>query len=109
MAKVKKGKVLKSLNWSSRKVISETRFFEALPFIFFLTFVGVLYISFSYRLERTQKSINSLKGDLEELRTEYIETQTEINTKSIQSEIVKKVKPYGLQEIRKSPKVIVQR
>ena len=104
-----KVKVFESFKRSSRELVSETKFFEALPFILFITFIAVIYISLSYRLERTQKSINLINGDLEEMRTEYIETQTKINRQSIQSEIVKKVSPYGLKEMTKSPKVIIKK
>jgi uncharacterized protein YoxC len=81
----------------------------AMPFVLFLTFIGVVYISLSYKLERTQKSINSLKDEIEELTTEFVETTTKINTKSIQSEVITKVEKFGLNEMTKSPLVIVKR
>jgi hypothetical protein len=99
----------KLVKGNMKKALSENSVLRVMPFVFFLTFVGIVYITLSYKLERTQKSINRLMGDLEELRTEFIETQTEINTKSIQSEIISKVENSGLKEMTKSPVVIVKR
>lgn len=100
---------IKSVRKGSKKIFSENTVLGAMPFVLFLTFIGVIYISLSYKLERTQKSINALEVDIDELTTEYIETKTEINTKSVQSEVIIKVKEYGLREMTESPMVIVKR
>lgn len=101
--------LVKKVTGNLKDIISEKGVFQMMPFIFFLTFLGILYIGFNYRLEKTQKTINKITSELRELDTEYLETQTQINALTRQSEIIEKVTPFGLQELTESPKVIIKR
>lgn len=101
--------VVKKVKENLKGMVSEKGVFQMMPFILFLTLLAIIYIGLNYRLEKTQKSINRLSATLKELDTEYLVTQTEINTLTRQSEIIEKVKPFGLQELNESPNVIIKR
>jgi hypothetical protein len=71
---------------------------ESLPFIFFLTFLAVLYIANSYYSEKTIKKIDRVSDELKELHSEYISTKSELMHYSRQSEVAKAIEPLGLKE-----------
>jgi hypothetical protein len=43
-----------------------------MPFLFFLTFIAILYIGNSYIAQRTFKKIEDIKSELKELRSQHI-------------------------------------
>ncbi len=60
---------------------------KQVPFIIFLTFLGVFYIANSYNAEKTIIEISKTKKELEELRYEYITTKSNLMFASKQSEV----------------------
>lgn len=60
---------------------------KQIPFIIFITFLGIFYIANSYNAEKTIIEISRTKKELEELRYEYITTKSNLMFMSKQSEV----------------------
>lgn len=60
---------------------------KQIPFIIFITVLGVFYIANSYNAEKTIIDISRTKKELEELRYEYITTKSNLMFMSKQSEV----------------------
>lgn len=58
-----------------------------IPFMIFITILGVIYIANSYNAEKTIIEISKTKKELEELRFEYITTKSSLMFLSKQSEV----------------------
>ncbi|MBW6490194.1 MAG: hypothetical protein K0B15_03255 [Lentimicrobium sp.] len=71
---------------------------KQVPFILFITFLGVFYIANSYNAEKTLIEISRIKKELEELRFEYITTKSNLMFHSKQSEVANKLKNTGVRE-----------
>ena len=80
-----------------------------MPFVFFLTFLAVIYIGNSYMAEHTIRQIDQTEKDLKELRSEYISGKTELMFQSKQTEVAAAVLPLGLKESTTAPRKIVIR
>ncbi len=80
-----------------------------MPFVFFLTFLAVIYIGNSYMAEHTIRQIDQTEKDLKELRSEYISGKTELMFRSKQTEVAAAVVPLGLKESTTAPRKIVVR
>lgn len=78
-----------------------------LPYIFFLSFLCLVYIANGYYAENKVREINNLGNELKELRSEYITTKSDLMFKSNQSEVARTLSPYGIKESVVPPKKIV--
>lgn len=85
------------------KGLSDQTFFNHLPFILFLTLLGVLYIANSYYVEGTVREMESIKKKINEQKNEFVITKTEVSLKGQRNEIIEKVKPLGLEESKIPP------
>ena len=77
-----------------------------LPFVIFLTFLGVIYIGNRFHAERMVRQINKLKIEVGDLRAEQITTTSELMNISRPSEVASLVegKGLGLKESMEPPK-----
>ncbi len=104
---------------SSRSVFSgiETRlklerYFEEgfpvqyVPRILFVMFLGLLYIGNTHYTEKTVRKINQIQAEVEDLRADYTTLKAELMFASKQSEVARKVGPYGLKESLQPPEKI---
>lgn len=82
----------------SGTILTREKVVKALPFLFFLTLLAVIYITNSYYAERTIRKIEKTKAELKELRTEHISVKSELMFKSKQSEVAAKLIQYGIKE-----------
>lgn len=82
---------------------------QHLPYVFFLVFLGLLYIANGYMAEDAVRTINVLNKDIEELRSEYITSKSRLMYTSKQSELIRIIdqKGLGLEESYQPPKKIV--
>lgn len=78
-----------------------------LPFLIFLTGIGVLYIFNSNYANRTIITIGKTKKQIEEQRFEYINTKSKLMQTTRQSEIAKRLQSSGLKESKTPPRKIV--
>ena len=78
-----------------------------LPFLVFLTCIGLLYIFNSNYANRTIISISKTKKQIEEQRFEYINTKSKLMQISRQTEIAKRLQNSGLKESKTPPRKIL--
>jgi hypothetical protein len=83
--------------------LSNEKSFRMLPFLLFVTFLGVIYIANIYYAEKSMRVMDDLKTGLKELRYEYISTHTKLTHISKQSELAKRLKPLKIKESTKPP------
>ncbi len=74
-----------------------------LPFLLFMTFLGLIYIANIYYAEENIREIDNINRELKELRYEYISTHTKLMHISKQSELVKRLEFLGLKESTTPP------
>jgi hypothetical protein len=77
-----------------------------LPYVLFLTFLGVIYIGNRFHAERMVREINNLKIEVDNLRSEQITITSELMNISRPSEVAALVemKGLGLKESLEPPK-----
>lgn len=91
----------------SGNFLSGSNVVSSLPFIFFLTFLGICYIANGYNAEKTIRELYRTGNEIKELRSEYITTKSELMYISKQSQVAKATEKIGLQELTEPPKKIV--
>lgn len=74
---------------------------KQLPFLLFLAFIGLLYISNRYHADKLRREIITLKQELGELRAHALFTSAELMKMGRQTEVADVVKKLGL-EIKES-------
>jgi hypothetical protein len=77
-----------------------------LPFLIFLTCIGLLYIFNSNYANRSIISISRTKKQIEEQRFEYINTKSKLMHTTRQTEIAKRLQTSGLKESKTPPRKI---
>jgi len=101
-------KVSKSLaNIFSGNFLSKDNVIGLLPFVFFLTFLGILYIANGYYAEKIVRELHKIGNDVKELRSEYITIKSDLNYKSKQSQVVQATEELGIKESTIPPTKIV--
>jgi len=78
-----------------------------LPFVAFIAFLALLYISNRHLAERTVRQIDRLGKDVKELGWDYKSLSAELMKRSTQSEIAKRADTLGLKE-RKEPPIKIE-
>lgn len=80
-----------------------------LPFVFFLVFLGLIYISNSYHAESLKKKRDVFREEINELRSQAIYVSSELMKLSRQTEVAEEVQKNGLalKESTEPPKKIV--
>jgi len=97
-----------------KKLKLETYFEEGfpvhyLPKIFFVMVLALIYIGNTHYAEETVRKINILQVEVEDLRADYTTLKADLMFSSKQSEVARKVKPFGLKESLIPPyKVVVE-
>jgi hypothetical protein len=76
------------------------------PFMAFLLFLIILFISNTFWAQETVRKINKYKEEVKELRIKSISIKAKLMDNTRQSHIAKKVKNLGLNESLKPPKKI---
>lgn len=81
----------------------------ALPYIFFLTFLGLCYIANGFYAEKEVRDIVKTNKEVKDMRSEYITIKSELNYNSKQSQVASAVAPLGLKESGYPPiKIVVK-
>lgn len=78
-----------------------------LPHVLFITTIGILYIGNSHYAEKTVRSIDRLKNEVDDLRAEYTTLKANQMLGEKQSEVAKKVSNLGIKESLQPPQKIV--
>src|SRR5580765_3040893 len=90
----------------SRYVDSKT-IIRNLPFIFFLSAFGLLYIWNAHYSEKNVMDPNQGEKQLNELRWYCMTTQSELEHLSTEAEVAKMVAPADLEDLQEPPKKIL--
>lgn len=93
----------------SGSLLAREEVVKHLPFLFFLVFLGLIYIANGYMAEDAVRKINNINTDLKELRSEYITRKSDLMYTTKQSELIQiiKQKDLRLEESYQPPKKIV--
>jgi len=78
-----------------------------IPFVFFLGFLGVIYIANAHMAERKVRQIQVVQKELKQNRWKYMSIKSQLMHESRQEVVANKVKPLGLYELKNKPKKIV--
>lgn len=76
------------------------------PFLCFLVFLGVLYISNIHLAEKKLRQIQTAEKQIDESKWKYMDMQQEIMWESTQSKLLYELKESGLKENRSIPEKI---
>jgi hypothetical protein len=80
---------------------------QHLPKIIFVMALGLFYIGNTHYAEKTVRKINHAQTEVEDLRADYTTMKSDLMFASKQSEVARKVKPFGLEESLEPPHKIV--
>lgn len=83
--------------------ISKEMLVKLLPFFIMVFMMLVFYIFIQHRAVKMQREKEGLKRELKELRAEFITLKSDLMEKSRQSEIVNKLEPIGVKELKTPP------
>ena len=104
---MKKVSIHKAKGWRSllnfREALRYEHLIENSGFIFFLAALAILYIWNRHRTERNVIETNKANKELSEYIWEYTSLKSELNNRSMQSEVAEKVATFGLEELRQPP------
>lgn len=90
-----------------KHMLNNENFVHALPFIFFLSALAMLYIGNAYYAERTIRDLDRTNNEIKELRSEFIATKSALMLMSRQSAVAKEVHVLQLSEPLVPPHKIV--
>ena len=88
-------------------VVSKEAVTGLLPFIFYIAFLGMVYIGNRHFAENNIRKINRLKKEVVELGADYKVLKAELMLKSTKTEVAKQADTLGLIEPVEPPKKIV--
>jgi hypothetical protein len=77
-----------------------------LPFAIYLCLLLILYIYNGHKAENKIREIERLTRENKELRSEYISIFSQLMNESRQSNVARKLAPFGLKELKEPPKKI---
>jgi len=83
--------------WIAQNLSKESAV-NLMPFLFFLTVLGMLYIANKNYSEKNIRQIEKINKELKELKWEHLTAKSELVSKSKQSEVAKMTKLFGLNE-----------
>lgn len=78
-----------------------------LPFVFFLTFLGIMYIANGYYAQGIVRDLQKTGNEVKELRSEYITIKSDLNYKSKQSQVAQATESIEVYESTTPPTKIV--
>ncbi len=81
--------------------------FGNVPFVFFLFFLCLIYIANSNYADKQVRQIQVLEKDIKDLKWRYNSAKAEVMLSTKQSEIEKRVEPFGLRASNQRTKRIV--
>ncbi|MFN0033264.1 MAG: FtsL-like putative cell division protein [Flavobacteriales bacterium] len=79
---------------------------QHMPFIGYLVLLFILNIGMVYYFENTQREKHMLQSKLNELRSQYNTTLSELETNKQQSHVARDIEAMGLKELTAPPEVI---
>lgn len=90
----------------TRGVVSKEAATNMLPFVFYIAFLGMIYIANRHQAEKTVRAIDKVGKEVKELTWDYKSTKAEFAFKSTLTEVSKKVDTLGIKESVEPPQKI---
>jgi len=84
-------------------------FFNNIHFIFYVAFLGIIYIANSHYAVQTIKEIKVIQADLKSISWESNSKKSDLMYQSMESIVAQKVKRLGLEELETKPKKIINK
>ena len=91
----------------SGSFLSHDTIVKNLPFVLFLTFLGILYIANGYYAEKTVKQLYRTNNEIKELRSEYISNKSDLELIKQQSHVAFSIQSLQLKESLTPPSKII--
>ncbi len=92
------------------QALSKESAVRILPFLLYLTVLGMLYIANKHYAEKNIRQIEKINKELKELKWEHMTTKHELMFKSKQTELAKSTAAFGLKEAVVPPiKILVKK
>lgn len=79
---------------------------NALPFILFIAFLGMIYIANMHLAERNIRDISKISKEVKELSWDYKTTKADLAFKSTLTEVAKRTDTLGIKESLQPPQKI---
>ncbi|TSJ42861.1 hypothetical protein FO440_01350 [Mucilaginibacter corticis] len=93
----------------TREFITTDEATRALPFVLYLSLLGMIYIGNRHLAEKNIRDIDKLTKEVHELNWEYKVTKADLAYKSTLSEVAKRVDTLGIREsIQPAQKITVK-
>ncbi|MCH2023502.1 MAG: hypothetical protein MK207_13585 [Saprospiraceae bacterium] len=83
--------------------------FNNIHFIFYLAFLGIIYIANSHYAMQKIQEIKSLQSELRSISWESNSKKSDLMFQSMESIVAVKVKPLGLEQLKMNPKKIANK
>lgn len=83
--------------------------FNNIHFIFYLAFLGIIYIANSHYAVQTIKDIKVIQSELRSISWESNSKKSDLMYQSMESIVARKVKRLGLEELEDNPKKIINK
>jgi len=77
-----------------------------LSIIFFLAFLGLIYISNNYLAEKKIREIEKINKNIKELKFEYVQLRADLMEESRPSVVAQKLEKYGIKPLVEPPRKI---
>lgn len=87
-------------------ILSRDSVIKHLPFLFFLTALVIANIGYGYYTDKTAIRINKVSEEISELRSESRAIESELNNKSMQTQVANAVDTLGLEESLVPPVIL---
>jgi hypothetical protein len=104
------GSKAKKKNWLTRMLSGDFLANEGLvkhiPFIAFVVLLFILNIGLMYSFEHTKREEIRLQHELNELRSSYNTTLSDLELTRQQSNVAQEIEAMGLKELRNPPQII---
>ncbi|MFN8700075.1 MAG: FtsL-like putative cell division protein [Flavobacteriales bacterium] len=104
LSKKKKGRMLQKV--LNGEFLAREGLINHLPFISFLAVLFLLHIALMYYFEQTQVDISRKQKELNETRSAYNTTMSDLERSRQQSSVAESIEQIGLRELRTPPQVI---
>lgn len=96
-------------NLMAKGVITTETATKALPFIFFLALLGMVYIGNRHLAENNLRDIDKLSKEVKELSWDYKSTKAEFAFKSTLTEVAKRADTLGIKQPVEPPQKLTER
>jgi hypothetical protein len=109
--KIKKGRATPKRSPALTNGLNMTAFylFNNIHFIFYVAFLGIIYIANSHYAVETIKEIKGLQKELKTTSWESNSKKSELMYQSMESIVSQKVHHLGLRELEDNPKKIIDK